>query len=348
MATVQRYVNTASTAGGDGTTNATAGATRAYASLSEWEAAAGGSATDNYIVDCCGTAADTTAVTIDFATNITTGSVTIRGNTSDAAGKYNGTATISTAHYRLVPASGTPIVIGEKNVTIDGIQIEAAGGAFFDGINVANAAASSFTIKNNRIRAASATDNGIGCGGSYVGANGTDVIENNLIVGFNLNGIQYLTESFFTPNLTIRQNTIYMDGSGIGIKIAEHANGAGTYTVKGNAIANTGASNAFDIVMASGTVTYADNAAEDAQGTTDEILLSNISATWTNPGSAQGNDFTVKDTSSVLYNAVNPTLVTTDITVFTRDGANHDVGAFEYQAPAGGSPALRLSLMGIG
>ena len=33
MATITRYVNTASTPGGDGTTNATSGANRAYASL---------------------------------------------------------------------------------------------------------------------------------------------------------------------------------------------------------------------------------------------------------------------------------------------------------------------------
>lgn len=39
MATILRFVNTASTAGGDGTTNNTTGATRAYASLNEWEAA---------------------------------------------------------------------------------------------------------------------------------------------------------------------------------------------------------------------------------------------------------------------------------------------------------------------
>lgn len=39
MATITRYINPASTAGGDGTTNATAGANRAYASASEWEAA---------------------------------------------------------------------------------------------------------------------------------------------------------------------------------------------------------------------------------------------------------------------------------------------------------------------
>lgn len=39
MAEVISYVNTASTPGGDGTTSATSGANRAYASLSEWEAA---------------------------------------------------------------------------------------------------------------------------------------------------------------------------------------------------------------------------------------------------------------------------------------------------------------------
>lgn len=39
MAEVIRYINQASTAGGDGTTNATSGANRAYASFSEWNAA---------------------------------------------------------------------------------------------------------------------------------------------------------------------------------------------------------------------------------------------------------------------------------------------------------------------
>ena len=39
MAEVIRYINTASTAGGDGTTNATSGANRAYASFSEWQSA---------------------------------------------------------------------------------------------------------------------------------------------------------------------------------------------------------------------------------------------------------------------------------------------------------------------
>lgn len=67
MALIIRFVNTASTAGGDGTTNATTGVNRAYASLSEWEAAEETdlvAAGDIAEVKCSG-AQDSTAVTID-------------------------------------------------------------------------------------------------------------------------------------------------------------------------------------------------------------------------------------------------------------------------------------------
>jgi hypothetical protein len=56
---IQRYVNTASTAGGDGTTNATSGANRAYATLSEaFEPLHFGSTSDVYRVNCSGATAD--------------------------------------------------------------------------------------------------------------------------------------------------------------------------------------------------------------------------------------------------------------------------------------------------
>jgi hypothetical protein len=334
MATVQRYVNTAST-GGDGTTNGTSGASAAYASLASWETNSGGSATDDYVVDCCGTSADTTAVTVDFAVNITTGSVTIRGNTGDGAGKYNGTSVISTSHYRLVPASGNCLDLRENKVTVDGIQIEAAGGAFFNGIQLANIPSSggNFTIQNNRIRAASATDNGIGCGGSAASWGTTCTIRNNLIVGFNTNQIEVVMGAFFAPTVNIYQNTCYGDGSAVGIKMYQPSNGAMTVNCKGNAIGNSGASNCFSTSLSgTATINYDDNATEDAQGTTGEIAIGTLSNAWTSPGTTQGSVFTVKNTSSSLYNAVNPTLVTTDITGFTRDGTNHDVGAFEYQS----------------
>lgn len=333
MATVQRYVNTASS-GGDGTTNNTSGGTAAYASLSSWEANAGGSATDDYVVDCCGTAADTTAVIVDFTTNLTTGSVTVRANTGDGAGKYNGTAVISTSHYRLAPASSDPLAFNEDNCNVDGIQIEAKGGSFFNGIKLnVGVSNGTFSVKNCRIRAATSTDYGIGSGGVAGAYTGTCIIQNNLIVGFNTAQIDVVLSDFWNPTVNIYQNTCYGDGSATGIKVTQATNAALTANIKGNAIGNSGASNCFNVnVGAGGTVNYDDNATEDAQGTNGEIAIGTLTNAWTNPGTAQSSDFTVKNTSSSLYNAVNPTLVTTDITGFTRDGTNHDVGCFEFQS----------------
>jgi len=85
MALVQRYVNTASSAGGDGTTNATTGANRAYASLNEWEAAEDGvnliTDGDTHKVDCTGTltSQDTTALIIDGWTTGPSNDITIDG-----------------------------------------------------------------------------------------------------------------------------------------------------------------------------------------------------------------------------------------------------------------------------
>ena len=338
MATVQRYVNTASS-GGDGTTNGTSGSTAAYASLSAWEAAEGAvaTATDDHIVDCCGTAADTTAVTIDFAT--TPASILIRGNRSDSAGFYDGTAIISTSHYRLTHGAGTSgITIVEPNVTIDGIQIESSGGVFRGAIRTIppSTAGSHCRVRKCRLRAAAATDFGIGSDGVY-GATCTYTFENNLIVGFTLSGINAQTITHGNSIFNIYHNTIWGDTSSDGIQLVQ-ADGLGTpvYNVKGNALANSGSQADIDaaaMLENGATVTYADNATEQFDlGTTNEIDLGATTDAWTNPGTDQSDEFTVKNTSSALYNAVNPTLVTTDITDFTRDGTNHDVGCFEFQA----------------
>jgi hypothetical protein len=240
MATVQRYVNTASSAGGDGTTNGTAGSTRAYASLSEWEANAGGSATDDYVVDCCGTAADTTPVNIDFATDLTTGTVTVRGNRSDSAGFYTGNAVISTAHYRLTNSSGATMTFSEKNITLDGFQIEVATGRHsgkpFQSVRRADSIHHQEHATSRHLAPRIAA---LASGGSALIDDVAHTIENNLIVGFNLSGIEIIPGGFRTPTYTIRHNTIYGDGSAVAITITENASSAGTYTIKGNACANS-------------------------------------------------------------------------------------------------------------
>ena len=90
MATVTRYVNTASTAGGDGTTNNTSGATRAYVSLSEWEAS---EQTDlvaaGDIHHCIFEGSDTTAFTISGWTTGVSNYIKI---TVAEANRHSGTA----------------------------------------------------------------------------------------------------------------------------------------------------------------------------------------------------------------------------------------------------------------
>jgi hypothetical protein len=91
-----RYVNTASTAGGDGTTNATSGANRAYANLREAIVAFNRVAlTEAWTIYCEGTAADTQSITQTHWNNLITNGNVIRIIGNNTTGKY------STSHYRI-------------------------------------------------------------------------------------------------------------------------------------------------------------------------------------------------------------------------------------------------------
>jgi hypothetical protein len=103
VAALTRYVNTASTAGGDGTTNNTSGATRAFASLAEalnslpsWPTAL----SDQYTIYCSGTAADTTTCNQDVMDQVTSTTNYIRIVGDNTTGKWN------TSAYRLEISNG--------------------------------------------------------------------------------------------------------------------------------------------------------------------------------------------------------------------------------------------------
>lgn len=119
---ITRYVNTASTPGGNGTTNATTGANRAYASAPEAEAAEQTTQTDDYSFFCCGATADT-RTTFD---GWVPGSfrIYVKGNEDDAAGAHAGVW--DTGKYRISAASGTlpTLEIVEDNVTVQRIQLQ--------------------------------------------------------------------------------------------------------------------------------------------------------------------------------------------------------------------------------
>ena len=102
MAEVARFVNTGSTPGGDGTTKATAGDNRAYASLNEWESNEETdlvTASDTHVVECDG-GEDDTALNIAGWTLGASDYVTVR-----AASGNEAQMPWSTSIYRLSIAS---------------------------------------------------------------------------------------------------------------------------------------------------------------------------------------------------------------------------------------------------
>lgn len=121
-AEVVRYVNTGSTPGGTGITNATTGTDRAYASLSEWEAASDTdlvTAGDNHIVYCSGSTADVSSVIIDGWTTDATHDITI----TVASGQEHG-GSWNTGVYRLITTNVGVIQCNEDYINLIGLQVQ--------------------------------------------------------------------------------------------------------------------------------------------------------------------------------------------------------------------------------
>lgn len=114
-----RYINTASTAGGNGTTNATSGANRAYASFSEWEAARQASLTEVEEVICEGSTADSSSHTIDGWTTTAANYILIR---TTQANRHNGRW--DTTKYRLTSSAIEGGWVFEDYVRFEGIQFQ--------------------------------------------------------------------------------------------------------------------------------------------------------------------------------------------------------------------------------
>lgn len=125
-----RYVNTASTSGGDGTTNATSGANRAYPSLSAALTAEATADADlvtgdeRLVLICEGTTADTTSFTINGATwttNATSNYIYIKCTTGHQG-------VFSTSYYRLSNGTGSLVTIsGGADVVFEGVQFTNSG-----------------------------------------------------------------------------------------------------------------------------------------------------------------------------------------------------------------------------
>ena len=119
MANIIRYVNTNSTAGGDGTTNATSGVNRAYAGLGEWEAAEQTdlvAAGDTAEVICSG-GADTSSITLSGWTTGVSNDILIHATTD----KHNGVFD-SGKYFFEGDSIATRFIISQGYVRIEDLQ----------------------------------------------------------------------------------------------------------------------------------------------------------------------------------------------------------------------------------
>lgn len=119
MAVVTRYVNTDSTPGGDGTTNATSGVNRAYASRSEWEAAEQTDLVtdgDSHVVECNGSANDTAECNILGWTTGASNTITMK---MVAGTEHDGTPGSGEAPMVITAAWTDGIELDEEHVTVE-------------------------------------------------------------------------------------------------------------------------------------------------------------------------------------------------------------------------------------
>src|SRR3989344_2719725 len=206
------YVNTASTAGGDCTTNATAGANRACATLSAAEAlipaditAAGSNGIWTIVAE--GQNADTQTVT--FSGTVTDATHYIKV-TTDAAATYGRHIGVwNSTKYRLTVSNASAITVGENYVWIDGLQIQvtSANGNLQNPISFSAIAVSPFWLSNSILRGhGNATYSEYGIGTS---ANGQSmVVWNSIVYGISTNASSRNIVQANTGTGTFYNNTI--------------------------------------------------------------------------------------------------------------------------------------------
>ena len=338
MAIRLRFVDTAASAGGDGTTRNHSGATRAYASLetalsSEFSANSN-LAGDILHIKCAGSVADTFTGGFDipvFTNPSASDYLLIEPDDGADEGTYgpydndgrNPTRTWSTSHYRVVTgADGT----WRTNYTkIRNLQIDTRTGS--DRISP-NFDFDFSEISGNIFRS----------GGNVIG----------LDFHPSISDIEVFNNLFLVNVAAFHKALLFRGGSDcakfnnntfIGDAVANAATiefGSGTVVdeFKNNAFYN----NTDDLLNSGATITVHGNNASDNSGTDTEIDVA-LGA----PGDAfvdhTSGDYGVKDENSNLYDAGDSNYAPpTDLIGTARDG-NTDIGAFELIVS--GPPAVK-------
>ena len=322
----QRYVNMASTAGGDGTTNNTSGATRAYASSSAWEAARQAVLTEVEECICEGTAADTTNLVIDGWT--TTAAFYIDLKAVAGAGRHAGVW--STSHYRIASSNdfGAALLINEAYVRVTGLQVEntSADGAYCVRYLTltGTTATTDFRMDGCILRDAD------GAGGNAAGFEAEDgliAIRNTVSYGHGGAGFYFIIGDSVSLGVTVT-NCIAANNTGLGFNCAT---ATGTNVLQNcYSGGNTGA----DISANWDTITTC-RSEDGSQGTT-VVAYSTSAGTYFTNITAGSEDFHIGASSSLLDIGTDYSgTFTTDIDGETRTGT-WDIGADERVSAAVG------------
>lgn len=362
MATATRYVNTGNGASGDGTTNETdSSADSAYVSLSAAEAGCQAEnftefgspgagiipAGDTLYIECCGSAADTTALTWGgFTIN---GNVVIRGNRGETDGFYDGNGVWSTSHYRLDQGSSfLSLILPDPNVTIDGLQIACSKNS--GSASAIDCQDENLNVTNCRIHGSGKNSHGLYFNVSTVLTYGSAT--NNIIFDAR-SGIRGGATGAAAKTFNWYNNTIFdcTDGIGSGIDDADL-----TYNIKNNCIYNI--TTTANVIASYTTATVTDDYnAYDGSGsppgaTNDQDMTSTVTDDMTDPENATmlSRDVTplvggVLDANG-LGNSSDSNVPTTDLLGVSRSSTAPTIGAFEYVAagvdvaPTAGSLSL--------
>jgi hypothetical protein len=221
---ILRYVDTASTAGGDGTTNATTGANRAYATLDaallEWE---GTTLTDVVEIICAASTGVADTAVVAQGSTITTSStnyVLIRAATGHDA-LLTGW---STGRYRLSPANANALTLnGVNHCVVQGLQIEASPTGASNtriAVSMGNVAGTAkfLTIDRCRIRV-NAAGTGTGhIGVNYQNASGRLRVVNSVLeaVGTNTANVSLASVRQDVANTSVIYSTTFY-GANVGV-----------------------------------------------------------------------------------------------------------------------------------
>lgn len=325
-----RYVNTASSTGGDGTSNATTGDHRAYPTLREAVVALPDTLASPYLILCDGSGgADTLSVTGLHFDQVTSSSNYLKITTVGAQrhkGVYDSNI------YRLEVTNDNGIYNNIPcHIRIDGIQVKitATGGGDYIGIKATNA---NQTANDIDCRISNCIVWGVNTSGAITGitsrppgagASGSAYIYNNIVYGCR-QGIESDYAGVYVYN-----NTVY--GCIYGM-VAD-----APFVASNNIVASC------DLAFISGF-----GAASDYNATTAEAAPgahSRVSQTFSFANAGAG-DFRLLSTDAGAKDYANSTLVgslfSTDIEGQTRSGS-WDIGADEYVPPAiGGGASLML------